>query len=143
MYDIQRIGKIIADIAKYQNELESYHINTKVVLGDNKTYHASSMVVFALLNRVIDIGSEMLSAENLGAPNTYQDIMPLLAKANILNKEQAEKLNRLIRKRNVLAHFYQDMDEKELYQTIQELSIINDFLKIVKKRMIAHENNAS
>ena len=44
MYDIQRIGKLLVDIAKYQKELESYNIKSRTDLTENKTYHATSMV---------------------------------------------------------------------------------------------------
>lgn len=104
-------------------------------LYDRKNYHASSMVVFTILNKVIDLGTEILTSEELGAPNTYKDIMPTLAKAGVINKEQADSLNRLIKKRNVLSHFYEDMDENELYSTIKELHIIMDFVNLVKKRV--------
>ncbi len=70
MYDLQRIGKIIAEINKYRNELDSYKI-IRESLKDTKNYHASSMLVFAILNRLIDLGSEIISAERLGAPNNY------------------------------------------------------------------------
>lgn len=45
------------------------------------------MLIFAVLNRIIDLGNEITFAENLGAPNTYKDIMSILAKANVLNKD--------------------------------------------------------
>ena len=139
-YDIERIGKLIADIEKYTKELESYKINDAIGFSDSKTYHASSMLVFAILNRLIDLGSEILSVENLGAPNTYQDIMPLLAKANIINKEQADNLNKIIKKRNTLAHFYEDINEKELIKTIKDISAVKSFISTIKKRISSSEN---
>src|SRR3989344_2080151 len=123
-YDIERIGKLTTDIEKYLREIEQYKIENVSDLQDSKTYHATSMVLFAVLNRVIDLGSEILSAENLGAPDTYQDIMPLLAKANIINKNHADELNKLIRKRNILAHFYEDINEKELFKALKDLPIV-------------------
>jgi len=134
MYDLQRIGKIISEIEKYMKELDSYKI-TKENLKDSRNYHASSMLVFAILNRIIDLGSEMISAEQLGAPNTYQDIMNILAKGNIINKEAAERMNRLISKRNAFAHFYGEVTEKEVFDIIQELKNISGFLKTIKKRV--------
>src|SRR3989344_4008900 len=134
MYDVQRIGKIIADINKYLGELKSYNLK-KEDLSDSKSYRASSMLIFAVLNRLIDLGGEIISAENLGAPNTYQDIMPILAKANVINKQQSEKINTLIKKRNVFAHFYEEISESELYKTIREVYEVEDFLKTIKKRI--------
>jgi uncharacterized protein YutE (UPF0331/DUF86 family) len=134
MYDIQRIGKIISDIKKYFKELKSYNLS-KEDLSDSKNYNASSMLIFAILNRLIDLGNEIISAKNLGAPSTYQDIMPALAKANIINKEQADNMNKLIRKRNVFAHFYEDISEKELYKTIKEMGEVESFLRTIKKHI--------
>ena len=134
MYDVQRIGKIISDINKYLGELKSYNLK-KEDLSDSKSYRASSMLIFAVLNRLIDLGGEIISAENLGAPNTYQDIMPILAKANVINKQQSEKINTLIKKRNVFAHFYEEISESELYKTIREVYEVEDFLKTIKKRI--------
>jgi uncharacterized protein YutE (UPF0331/DUF86 family) len=135
MYDIQKIGKIISDIEKKINELESYSVSKIEDLKDGKTFNASSMVLFAILTKVIDLGNELISVEKVGAPNSYQDIMPLLAKANIINKDQAESLNNLIKKRNVLAHFYDDIKEKDLIFLIKEISLIKSFLQTVKKRV--------
>ena len=128
MYDIQRIGKIITDIEKYIKELKSYKLNSSDELLDSKNYNASSMLLFAILNRTIDLGSEIISAENLGAPNTYQDIMPLLAKAGLMNKKEANQLNDLIRIRNVLAHFYEDITEKNLFNTIKEIKECQNYI---------------
>ena len=134
-YDIERIGKLLADIEKYLKEIEEYKIKGLNDLNDSKTYHASSMLVFAILNRVIDLGGEFLSSEDVGSPNTYQDIMPLLAKTNVINKEQANELNKIIKKRNIFAHFYEDISEKELYKTIKELPLIKSFIETLKKRI--------
>ena len=136
MYDLERIGNIIASIEKQISEIESYNISSQKELEDGKTYHASAMLCFAILNKVIDLGGELISAKNLGAPNTYQDIMPLLAKGGVINKKQADDLNKLIRKRNVLAHFYEDIKEKELYEIIDNLDLVREFLRIVKKQVL-------
>ena len=135
MFDLQRIGKIISDIERYINELNSYKITKADDLNDSKTYNASAMVLFAILNRLIDLGSEIIFAENLSAPNTYQDIMPTLAKVGIIDKERAEKLNLLINKRNILAHFYGDIKEKDLFNLIKNIYLVEDFVKTAKKRI--------
>ncbi|PIN93716.1 hypothetical protein COU54_02055 [Candidatus Pacearchaeota archaeon CG10_big_fil_rev_8_21_14_0_10_31_24] len=135
MYDIERIGKIVSDIERYLKEIEGYNINFTKDLEDSKNYHASSMIVFAIFNRIIDLGGEIISAERLGAPNAYQDIMPLLAKAGLMNKSEAEDLNKLVIKRNILAHFYEDIDEKELFSILKELVLVKKFVEKIKKRI--------
>ncbi len=135
MYDLQRIGKLIADINNYIKELDSFRIKAVSDLSDSKTYHASSMVLFSILNRLIDFGGEIIAAEKLKAPERYKDIMPSLAKAGVMNKETAEKLNALIEERNVLAHFYGEMTEKKLFKMINEIGLLEEFIRLVKKRV--------
>ena len=93
------------------------------------------MLVFAILNRIIDLGNEIISAENLGASNTYKDIMNILARGNILNQMQANKVSKLIAKRNMFAHFYGEITKKELFDTIQDMVEIENVIKIIKKRI--------
>ena len=135
MYDVNRIGRIISDIKKYQNELNSYGIKKVSDLKEGIKYHASAMLIFAILNRVLDLGNEILANESVGAPNTYLDIMPLLSKAGYINKEEADELNKIIEKRNVMAHFYYEINEKDLFKVINKLYLIDGFIQIVKKRI--------
>lgn len=134
-YDRERVGKIIADIKKYIKELKDYKIFKVEDLLDSKTFHASSMLVFSILNRIIDLGSEVISVEELGAPSSYGEIMPILAKAGIINSKDAEDINNLIKKRNVLAHFYGDITEKDLIFMINEIDKVEKLLVNVAKRI--------
>ncbi|MBS3081751.1 DUF86 domain-containing protein [Candidatus Pacearchaeota archaeon] len=135
MYDVQRIGKIIADLQRYMNDARSYKIEKVSDLEDKRNYYALSMVIFAILNRLLDLGNEIISAEELGAPEAYDRTMSILAKANVINNEKADSLNKLIARRNVLAHFYEDITEKDLFAVFKELYQIEDFIKTIKKRV--------
>jgi uncharacterized protein YutE (UPF0331/DUF86 family) len=42
------------------------------------------MILFSLLNRVLDLGSEMTIAHNLGVPKSYREIFVLLWKNNFI-----------------------------------------------------------
>lgn len=77
MYDIERIGKIISDIERYFRDLELEGLNIKNVedLEDRKDFYAISMVLFSILNRAIDLGDEIVMANNLGMPSTYKEIL--------------------------------------------------------------------
>jgi uncharacterized protein YutE (UPF0331/DUF86 family) len=134
MPDLERIGSLIADIKRYLKELESYKLN-KEDLSNSKNYHASSMIIFAILNRIIDLGNEIIAMESLQAPRTYNEITEILRKGGIINKEQEEDLSNLIKKRNIFAHFYEDITEKELFKTIKEIPKIESFLNTIKKRV--------
>ena len=140
MYDIKRTGKIIADIQKYLAEIESYSIKSSADLKESMKFRATSMLLFALLDRVIDLGTEIVIAENMGMPQTHQDIMPLLTKANIVNKEQADKMNILIKERNKIGHLYEEITPHHIFNILAEMPLIEQFLKTVKKRIQQREN---
>jgi len=135
MYDIERVGKIFSDIEKYFKEMESYNLKSASDLLDSKNYNATSMLLLAILNKIIELGGEILNEEKMGAPSRYNDIMPMLAKAGMMNKEKAESLNKIIEKRNILAHYYGELNEKELFKMTKDIYDARDFMRAVKKRM--------
>lgn len=135
MYDFQRLSSAIVDIEKYMTSIKSFNIRTASDLEDEKTRHATAMLLFAILNRLSDMGSEILSIEKVGAPTRYLDVMPMLAKANVINNEQAESLNLLIKERNKIAHFYGDVFPKDILLLLKKLPDVEQFLKTIKKRI--------
>ena len=135
MYDIEKITKIISDINRYKKELNGFEINSKKDLEDLQKYHASSMLCFAILNRIIDLGQEILIKENYGMPSRYSEIFDKLAKIGVLNKKEAGEVNRLIQYRNIIAHTYFDISEEDLWRIIKKLKVVDIIIKRVKKRI--------
>jgi uncharacterized protein YutE (UPF0331/DUF86 family) len=84
LYDEERIGTIFSDIQRYLKDFEDLGIHSVQDLQDKRNFYASSIVLFSLLNRVFDLGSEMAIAHNLGIPGTYREIFVLLQKTGSL-----------------------------------------------------------
>ena len=142
MYDVQRMSKAIAEIEQYIEEIRKYRITSVQDLKqDGKTRHATAMLLFAVLNRMSDIGEEIMVKEKLGMPNQYTDIMPSLAKANVINSEQADSLNKMMKKRNTLAHFYGEVTPNDVFILLEQLSSIEQFLTTIKKRILQKEKS--
>ena len=83
-YDQERIATIFSDIRRYLKDLDELGIHNIEELHDKRNFYASSMILFSLLNRVFDLGSEMAIAHNLGIPATYREIFVLLQKDEII-----------------------------------------------------------
>jgi hypothetical protein len=47
---------------------------------DKRNFSAASMILFSLLNRVFDPGSEGAIAHNSGIPSTYRELFVLMRK---------------------------------------------------------------
>ena len=135
MYDIERITNIIKDIEKYKKDLEMMKIKSPNELEDIRNLHASSMLCFAILNRVIDLGQEILIKEELGMPEKYADIFSKLSEVGLMNKKEADEMNELIRFRNILAHSYFELGKKDIFKIISHQELIDKFIEKIKKRV--------
>ena len=128
MTDLDRVARIMSDIEKYLTELESYKI-TETSLKENKTFFAGSMVVFQVLNGVLDLCDELINSKNLGVPSTYKDIFWLLEKNKIISSQTRESVWGVVKYRNVLAHQYGNITNKDLLFIAKNLDVLKKFIK--------------
>ena len=139
MYDMERIGKIISDIEKYFTDLEELKIDKEEDLEDKRNFYALSMALFSILNRTINLGSELVMANNLGMPTTYKDIFRLLGKNGFISRELEKELSHLVFYRNLLSHEYYDLTEKDVFDVSKRINIVKQFVEkskdIIKKEM--------
>lgn len=135
MYDKERITKIIADIEKFQREIDELNIQKKENLQSLEKRHAAAMISFGILNRIIDLGQEILIAEKRGMPSRYADIFIELSKAGVMNKAEAQKMNELIELRNIIAHTYFELEEKDIWRLVQGKSKVSKFIEQIKRRI--------
>ena len=133
MYDIERIGKIISDIEKYLRDLEELKIKKIEDLEDKRNFYALSMALFSVLNRTIDLGSEIVMANNLGIPSTYRDIFKLLSKNGFIDKVLEKELSRLVFYRNLLSHEYYDLTDKDIFDVLRRIGVIKQFVEKIKR----------
>ncbi|MBL7117719.1 MAG: DUF86 domain-containing protein [Candidatus Syntrophoarchaeum sp.] len=135
MYDVERIGKIISDIERYFRDLELEGLNIKNVedLEDRKDFYAISMVLFSILNRAIDLGDEIVMANNLGMPSTYKEIFRLLTRNEYIGKDIGEELSNLVFYRNLLSHEYYDLTEEDVFEVFKRIDIVKKFVGRIKE----------
>lgn len=137
LYDEERIGTIFSDISRYLKDLEDLGIHSAQVLHDKRNFYASSMILFSLLNRVFDLGSEMTIAQNLGIPGTYREIFVMLRKNGIIDNDLAHEMIGLVTYRNLLSNEYHGISEETLFNLTKKIASIRQFVGIMKD-MIQH-----
>ena len=135
MYDLERITKRIVDIEKYKKDLSTLNIKSKKDLSALEKYHSASMLYFAIMNRVIDLGGEILIKENLGMHSRYSEMFDKLSKAGLVNSKESEELKNLVKYRNIIAHTYFDLSEEDIWKLINKMDIIDKFIEKIKKRV--------
>jgi len=133
MYDLERIGKIISDIEKYLRDLEELDIKEAKDLADKRNFYAISMVLLSILNRAIDLGEEIVMANNLGMPSTYKEIFRLLVKNKLIDTNLGEGLSNLVFYRNLLSHEYYELTEKDVFDVSKRISIVKKFTRKTKE----------
>jgi len=131
VYDRERIAIILADIDRYCADLRDFQVRSAENLHDKKYYYAVSRILFSLLNRVIDLGSEMVMGAGLGTPANYRDIFRLLKKGGS-SIEMNRSLSSLVYYRNLLSHEYHTFDESDLIEILARLPQISDFILRMK-----------
>jgi len=134
MLDKQRINFIIEDIKTYLSKLEKMKIKTINDLNEDVVFFASSMISFQILNRMIDLGDDIIRGKNLGYPLETKDTFTILEKEKIIDEKMSKKMKELVRMRNKFAHRYGNIERQEIYNFIESgKEIINLFIdKIIR-----------
>jgi uncharacterized protein YutE (UPF0331/DUF86 family) len=127
-YDIERTGMLLSDITKYFDDLEAMDIHSVEDLHDKRNFYAVSMILFSLLNRVFDLGSEVVMAQNLGIPATYREIFIQLQKKGIIKSELAKEMTGMVTYRNLLSHEYHGITEENLFTLVKNVGHIRAFV---------------
>ncbi|MBU0530701.1 MAG: HepT-like ribonuclease domain-containing protein [Candidatus Aenigmatarchaeota archaeon] len=135
MYDKERIGKIVSDLERFFSDLEEIHIKSVNDFEDKKNFYSISMLLFSIINRTIDLGEEIVTANNLGTPSTYKDIFFLLMKSKIINRQMQKELSELTSYRNLFSYEYYAFTEKDVFTALIKVNIVKDFVKQVKRKV--------
>ncbi len=134
-YDIERVGKICSDIRSYLKDLQDLKILQVSDLEDKRNFYAVSMVLFSLLNRILDLGSEMAIANDLGIPTTYRDIFVILQKNGIIDEDCAKEMSRLVTYRNLLSHEYQQITREQVFELTRKAGTIKKFALLIQEKI--------
>lgn len=139
MYDLEQIGKIIADLERYFQDLEDYTIRDSNMTTEQ--FYGVSMLLFAMLNRTIDLGKEIICGRKRGMPTSYKEIFQILEKERLISEGLSQELQWLAGQRNVLAHEYFDVTKKSIYLVYTKRKAMKDFMERGRKLVVERKNN--
>ena len=91
---------------KAQREADALH-----VLAAERALHVAAEAIF-------DIGHHVLAGRGLPVPATYREVLPALARADVLDASLEGRLAGLAGLRNILVHDYGDVDPSRLWELI-------------------------
>ena len=83
-------------------------------------HHLAERLLHLACECVLDIAHHVISDEGLRHPEGYRDAMTVLEEERLLGPALAERLRAWMGFRNVLVHFYVDVDHGRSYDAIVE-----------------------
>jgi uncharacterized protein YutE (UPF0331/DUF86 family) len=105
-------------------------------ISDYLVYTALAMECFQAVNSLIEIGEQLVAKNKLGIPSSYGEVFRLLHTAGILDDKDFERARRLVFLRNLIAHEYYRVTEKELLEMVELLLAMREFVDKIRKEMI-------
>ncbi|MFH1520172.1 MAG: HepT-like ribonuclease domain-containing protein [Candidatus Micrarchaeota archaeon] len=133
MIDREQIAIMVKDVERYLYDLSEINIKTKEALSNKESYYAVSMLVFSIMNRVLDVGNEIISgSENIPIPGSYGETFELLSQNKIINPKLSSSLSGLTKYRNIIAHEYYRLTNTELFKLKNDIFVVQDFIKEIK-----------
>ena len=134
-YDKERVGMIVSDVEEYIRDLDEMDIRKVSDLDDKRNFYSASMLLFSIINRVIDLGDEVITAEGLEVPATYKHIFDVLVRNRIIDSSMGKRLSELVFYRNLLAHKYHGITEKDVFGVYGKINIAEAFVGRIKNRI--------
>ena len=113
--------KIKKNISRFERHLKGAKALKDKNLSDYLIYNTLAMECFQSANALIDIAKAVVIKKKLGSPSTYSEIFEILNKNGIINEEELEKAKRIVFLRNLIAHEYYRIKEKDLKDMVDFL----------------------
>jgi len=89
--------------------------------------------LFESIQIIIDIACSIVSDKNLGIPKNYSECISLLINNKYLENELGQKISRMVGLRNLLVHEYGIIDVRRLYEYLNHIQDVEDFVYAISK----------
>ncbi len=118
------MDKLLETLKTYKNyQEEEFLSNFTIQLSTERALEIC-------INICIDIGSHILVSIGNNNSESYKDIFINLGKEQIISIPFAKKMSNMAGFRNILGHFYMEIDIRRVYQLLQ--TEIDDFILFKK-----------
>lgn len=133
--DKRRVMEKIRIIQECLNKLRTLsQLSVDEFTSDFKNFDSAKYNLQIAIEAMIDIGNHIISRKGLGTPKTYRDTFEALHKGNIIPREDLATYKLMVRFRNRIVHFYDEIDDREVYKILQNnLGDFSSFIEHVDK----------
>jgi uncharacterized protein YutE (UPF0331/DUF86 family) len=97
--------------------------------ADPIVHGAAERYLHLAAEAMIDIGNHVVADRGLGTPTEYRGVFQALERAGLVSPDLSARLQRWAAFRNVLVHFYADLDLRRVYDALQgDLGDVREFI---------------
>ena len=89
--------------------------------------------IFESIQIIIDLACSLVSEKNLGIPKNYSECIILLVNNNYISKLLGDRIISMVGLRNLLVHEYGIIDVKKLFEYLDHIQDIKDFVYAISK----------
>ena len=121
MVDRHVLSSRLSALEGYLAELEAFQdFSAEDFVETPAAHHLAERFLHLACECVLDTAHHLISDLGLRQPAGYRDAMDVLAEEGILEADLAERLKGWMGFRNVLVHFYMDIDHGRTLEVIKE-----------------------
>ena len=137
-YDQEKMVKLISELRRSVSRLrELGKLPEDAFIKDPDKIGSSKYHFIVAIESAIDMCNHIIARNGYRVPNDYGDTFRVMCEVGALEAGFTEELTKMAKFRNRLVHLYWEVDDKQVYQTIQRrlddfktlLNAISKFLK--------------
>ncbi|MDD1728114.1 MAG: DUF86 domain-containing protein [Methanospirillum sp.] len=131
-------NKIISDINQYCEDAHSISQQPGRNDRDRRNFYALSMVLFALANRLIDLGRETVYFRGYAGPEEEiknKVIFKRLSDYDIIDPATRQDLIRLVDFRNQCSHHFHEVTKEDLKEVLDSLPRYESYLLLMREEL--------
>lgn len=132
-------NKIISDISQYLQDSRNISLEQTRYDKDRRNFYALSMVLFALANRLIDLGREVVYFRGYAGQDEElknKVIFKRLSDYNVIDPGTRQDLIRLVDFRNQCSHHFHELTKDDLCQVLESLPRYENYMMIMREELL-------
>lgn len=135
--DFHRVTEFLRLISEDVRDLEARKdVPEQVYIESREIQAVVERRLQTAIESCINIGNHVVARLGLRAPKDYADVFIILAEAQVLPNDLAQRMMDMARFRNLLVHLYWGIDHKRVYESLpQRIEILKAFVKRIAEWM--------
>jgi uncharacterized protein YutE (UPF0331/DUF86 family) len=124
-----RVRELVGHINQSQGRLRQLgQTAEEVFLADYEKTESAKYLLVVAIAAALDLCNHIVARRGGRVPQDYADCFAALAELDILEPTLAKRLQKMARIHNLLVHLYGQVDNRQVYQVIQnDLSDLDNF----------------